>query len=371
VKILYLMTEPFGIGGVQSDLLALSEDLTGRGHEVHVATTPGVLLKELIARGAIFHEIDFHVSGLLGLVGATRALRRLISAHDFDVVAPQSVRSSLVAKAALTGRGRRPPIVTTIHNIHSPRHFSYVGRILDLCSDFVVFESHYERDRVVAGGLPSTKTLIIHSGIDAERFFWRPADEELCQRYGIDPLVHRTFGIVARLSEEKGHHFLFEAFSRLVKEHSTCRLLVVGEGPLRAELEDHARRLGLDQHLIFTGSQRDVPRHLSLIETFVLSSSRESFPLAAREAMAARKAVVAPRIGGVPEVVVHDETGYLFESGNVADLLGCLRSMLADGVTERFGKAGLNRCLERFSRKVWIDGNEQVYREWSEYGKTV
>ena len=55
-----------------------------------------------------------------------------------------------------------------------------------------------------------------------------------------------------------------------------------------------------------------------------MSSSRESFPLAAREAMAARKAVIAPRIGGVPEVVVHDETGYLFEWRDIADLAGCL-----------------------------------------------
>ena len=59
MRILYLMTEPFGVGGVQSDILTLSRELTARGHSVHVATTPGVLLDELKSRGAIFHDINF------------------------------------------------------------------------------------------------------------------------------------------------------------------------------------------------------------------------------------------------------------------------------------------------------------------------
>ena len=155
MKILYLMTEPFGIGGVQSDILTLSEDLTRRGHEIYVATMPGVLLDELKSKGARIVEIDFHWGGPGDFVRAAAALRRAVRDCQIELVAPQSVRSSISAFAALRllpfgyrvqVTGKRVPIVTTIHNIHNPAHFRYAGAILARCADFVIFESHYERN---------------------------------------------------------------------------------------------------------------------------------------------------------------------------------------------------------------------------------
>jgi L-malate glycosyltransferase len=368
VRLLYLLTEPFGVGGVQSDILALTEDLTRRGHEVYVATTPGVLLAELQGKGAHFVEIDFHFGGLAGFFRAARALRRLVLSYRIELVAPQSVRSSAVAWFALRGlpgRNRAAlraiPLVTTIHNIHTPRHFGYVGRLLDATTDFVIFESNYERSRVIAGGLPADKTTVIHSGIDTERFVPRRADPELAARYGIDPGRHKVFGVVARLSPEKGHGYLLEAFARVRAVHPAARLLLIGDGPLREELLEHCRRLGLTEAIVFAGLQRDVPAHLALLDVFVLASTRESFPLAAREAMAAGRAVIAPRIGGCPEVVVHGETGLLFEAGNVDDLANQMLAMLADGAAAEFGAAGRRRCERLFSRRAWIEGDERVY----------
>jgi len=96
MRLLYLMTEPFGIGGVQSDILALSEDLVGRGHEIYVATTPGILLNELESCGAWFFEVDFHYTDVKGFMKAALALRRIIKTERIEIVAPQSVRSTLV-----------------------------------------------------------------------------------------------------------------------------------------------------------------------------------------------------------------------------------------------------------------------------------
>jgi len=374
MKILYLMTEPFGIGGVQSDILTLSEDLSRKGHEVFVATTPGILLEELQRKGARYLELDFSFRGPTGLLRVARKLRRAIREHGIEVLAPQSVRSTIAAYVALrllpfeyrvAATGRRLPIITTIHNIHNPIHFRYAGHILQRCADYVIFESNYERDRLLASGLSEGKSTVIHSGIDTERFVPQPLDRALAERYGLDPEHHRIFGIVARLSEEKGHDLLLRAFAEVHREAPDTRLMVIGDGPLLEQVRGQAQTLGLGEAVVFTGMQRDIPRHLALIDVFVLASTRESFPLAAREAMAAGKAVIAPRIGGCPEVVDDGVTGLLFEVRNVPQLQERMRQLMEGERYEAMGRAARERVERLFSRRSWVEGDERVYLSWN------
>ncbi len=376
MKLLYLMTEPFGVGGVQSDILTLSEDLTRRGHVVYVATTPGVLLDELKGKGARHVNIDFHFRGAREFVQAARALRDVICREGIEMLAPQSVRSTIVSYAALrlwpfryrvAATGRRLPIVTTIHNIHTPLHFRYAGRILQRCSDFVIFESHYERDRLLKSGLHENKSSVIHSGIDTDRFVPRGFDPALAARYGIEPERHKVFGIVARLSEEKGHRYLIQAFAEVLRDLPSARLLVIGDGPLLTEVQEQVKSLRLNGAVVFAGLQRDIPAHLGLLDAFVLASTRESFPLAAREAMAAGKAVIAPRIGGCPEVVDDGVTGFLFESRNTGELASRMRDIIADGRHRKFGEAARARVERLFSRRAWVNGDERVYLDWHKH----
>ena len=248
---------------------------------------------------------------------------------------------------------------------HNPLHFRWAGHILQRCADYVIFESNYERDRLLASGLDEAKSTVIHSGIDTDRFKPRPRDPALAARYGLDPARHRVYGIVARLSEEKGHRYLVEAFARVHGDRPETRLVIVGDGPLLGEVRAQVSALGLDGAVVFTGLQRNVPDHLALFDAFVLSSTRESFPLAAREAMAAGKAVIAPRIGGCPEVVDDGVTGFLFEPRDVAGLADCMRRAIADEGHERLGMAARDRVVRLFSRRSWVDGDERVYRRWA------
>ncbi len=365
MKILYLMTEPFGFGGVQSDLLALSEDLSARGHTVYVATTEGELLEELKSKGAIFCPIDFNISGLGGMWASAKALNALVKEHNIDLVAPQSVRSSLVTLLAMKLMrlgGKRPPIVTTIHNIHNPAHFKYAGWLLRACADYVIFESHYERNRLLSSGLPEKRSGVVHSGIDVERYAPRAPSQRILDEFSLDKAKHKILAIVARLSEEKGHNYLLEAFSMRVAIDPSLRLIIVGDGPLREEVEAKVDELKLRNTVIMAGARRDVDDILSVIDAFVLSSTRESFPLAAREAMAAGRAVVAPRIGGCPEVVDHEENGFLFESRNVEDLASCMARVAEGDTAAVFGKAARVKVVTQFSRAAWVDGDEKIYQ---------
>jgi len=367
MRLLYLMTEPFGIGGVQSDLLTLGRDLTRNGHVVYVATTPGVLLDELKSRGVRHADIDFHVKGPAAFLRACRRLRDLVIRERIEMIAPQSVRSAIVAKFALrllSRRLRRLPIVVTIHNIHTPFHFRYAGRILRYCADFVIFESNYERSRVIASGLPPDRSVVVHSGIDIERFAAASPVPLLLEQYRLDLSRHLIFGIVARLSEEKGHHYLIDAFARIAGDLPHARLMIIGDGPLRDPIVEQVNRLGLQDQVIFTGSQRDIPSYLQLLHVFVLASTRESFPLAAREAMAAGKAVIAPRIGGCGEVVDDGVTGLLVPPADPEALASAMLAMAKDDNYRRFGVAGQARARRLFSCESWVDGDERLYLQY-------
>ena len=126
-------------------------------------------------------------------------------------------------------------------------------------------------------------------------------------------------------------------------------------------MKQQVAKSGVADRIIFTGMQRDIPSYLSLLDVFVLSSTRESFPLAAREAMAGGKPVILPRIGGCPEVVEEDVTGYLFESANVDSLAAAMNRILEDRRYEGFGHAARARVERLFSRHSWVDGDEKVY----------
>jgi glycosyltransferase involved in cell wall biosynthesis len=374
MKILYLMTEPFGIGGVQSDVLTLTEDLTAKGHIVYVATTEGVLLKELIGKGAIHVDIDFNFSAASQFVRALKQLREVVKREGIELVAPQSVRSSMVAYAALrlmpygyrvASTSRRVPVVTTIHNIHNPKNFKWAGRILRQSADFIIFESNYERNRLLANGLPPKQSTVIHSGIDLDRFSTATRTADFARQYGLEPGKHLIFGIVARLSEEKGHNYLVDAFAKVVQRKPETRLLIVGDGPLLDQTKAQVARLGLQSTVIFAGMQRDIPSHLALLDVFVLSSTRESFPLSAREAMAAGRCVIAPRIGGCGEVVEDGVTGLLFTAADVDDLAAKMLTLSERDTVAAMGRAGRQRAERLFSRHVWVDGDEKVYLDWA------
>ncbi|OZB45120.1 MAG: hypothetical protein B7X42_08920 [Thiomonas sp. 14-66-4] len=102
-----------------------------------------------------------------------------------------------------------------------------------------------------------------------------------------------------------------------------------------------------------------------MFDVFVLSSTRESFPLSAREAMAAGRAVIAPRIGGCPEVVDDNVTGLLFEAANVDDLAAKMTALSDRRISTSMGQAGRQRSERLFSRESWVNGDEKIYLEWA------
>jgi glycosyltransferase involved in cell wall biosynthesis len=155
---------------------------------------------------------------------------------------------------------------------------------------------------------------------------------------------------LAYLRPVKGHSFLLEAFARVISALPSARLLIIGEGPLRASLQAQAEALGLQSAVRFLGHRSDAQRLLAAGDLLVNSSLSEGTPLSVMEAMALGLPVVATNVGGVPKLVLDGETGMLVPPAEVEALAAALLELMRNAEKRRaLGEAGRRRALEQFS----------------------
>lgn len=167
---------------------------------------------------------------------------------------------------------------------------------------------------------------------------------------------------VARFSSQKGHETLVRAFALAAASYPQLRLLLVGDGPLRPNLEGLVRRLGIVDRVRFLGVRTDVPEILAASDVFVLSSWWEGNPLSVMEAMAAGKPVVATAVGGVPELVLDGVSGLLVAPGDVEGLAQAISKLILDAhLRFRMAREALNEARKRFDISVMVRQYEALY----------
>lgn len=209
---------------------------------------------------------------------------------------------------------------------------------------------------------PAARTHTIHTGIDCGRFRLGPPDQEAARR---ELGIRRDVPVllcVGRLEREKGQHILLQAMPFIRREAPGTVLLLAGDGRSRAELEEMSRELRHAGAVRFLGWREDIPRLLSVCDLSVVPSLWENFPVSILEAMAVGRAVVASRVGGVPEAVVHGETGVLVPAGDPEALASAIVQLLAHPEKRRaMGEAGKRRVEQRFSLSQMLS---RIYAIW-------
>lgn len=170
--------------------------------------------------------------------------------------------------------------------------------------------------------------------------------------------------VAAALVKRKGIDILLSAISTLADEGYTTTLWIAGDGPDRPSLERRSSQLGLDGQVRFLGQRDDVSDLLEACDVFVLPSQREGLGVAALEAMAAGRPVVATRVGGLAEAVIHEETGLLVPPEDPAALAESLARSIGDlALRERLGAAGPARITKTYSPPAMVDAYERLYSE--------
>jgi glycosyltransferase involved in cell wall biosynthesis len=306
-------------------------------------------------------------------VGAAVRLARILRKRRVDILHSHMFRASLFA-SPVGCLCRVPVIIETSHIREAWRHGWLKGRFtLDrwvgrFVGHYIAVSQAITRHLIEEKGLPEKKVLMIRNGIDLARF--NPA-------HLAPPGIRRSIGIengdplllvVGRLEPQKGHTVLLDAFPLVRQEFPQARLVCIGEGQLRDELENKARSLRLEGAVLFLGYQRNVPDWLAAADATVLPSFYEGLPISAMECLAAGKPIVATSVDGTPEVVVDEKTGLTVPPGNAGLLAAAICRLLRDPeLRRRLGTAGRRWAEEHFSIERQVFETQELYlRAWEQ-----
>ena len=209
----------------------------------------------------------------------------------------------------------------------------------------------------------------IANGISVVPFEDLPSREEARAQLG-RPTPSFVVGIVARVTPDKGHLVLVDAFAGILNKIPGALLLIVGDGVWLPTVKARIRELGLERSVLALGERQDVPAILAALDVFCLPSETEGMPMTVLEAMAAGLPVVASKVGGIPEVVEEGRTGIMVPPLEVEVLSAALLALAGDPVRAReMGRAGRARLLKEFSLEQALIAYEGVYREAVGRGK--
>jgi glycogen(starch) synthase len=171
---------------------------------------------------------------------------------------------------------------------------------------------------------------------------------------------------VGRLLHQKGFDLAITAFASLIDRFPRARLTIVGDGPNRSDLEQQATALGLGEAVEFKGriSPEHVPELMNTATVVVMPSRSEGFPMVALEAAQMARPIVATPVGGLPESVVHQQTGLLVEPEDSLALAEAIAFLLSHpDIARQMGQAGRSRALDIFSMERFVDAYDALYRK--------
>ncbi|MFB6347008.1 MAG: glycosyltransferase family 4 protein [bacterium] len=365
-KRLYHLQKATGYAGSEEFLVKLGQGLSARGWSCGI----GVIQEsDRPADQFISHlekagwTVDVIPMDLTLSPAAVVQVHSILRDYNPDLINTHLIHGDLIG--ALSSVGLDVPVISTKHNDDRFKHrwgFGVFAQILNWKFDHLVtISDHLKNFYQNQLGITNTPYTRIHYGLDPDQFL-----AEVSSDHGTRPPVIRedavTFGMVARLTEQKGHDTLLEAFERLPLADHNSQLILVGSGPLEDELKTTAEAGPATENIHFLGHRSDVPQLLSHFDVFVHPSRWEGFGLVFLEAMAARLPVVATNVSAIPEIVRHRETGLLVEPDRVDALSEAMESLLVDPERRsQLGRAGRKRLEKCFSVERMIDQYEELY----------
>lgn len=367
---LTLYSDAAYFGGAEVYLTTLARSLDAGRFRLS-AVLPGDppverLDRELRACGATVHHHRRPGFRWWRAIPELRAIFAAIGGDVLQINLPSAYDAGLscVALAARLAGYRR--VVTTEHLPMIRRRYRRFPAklIFTEAIDRIIVPARATRPFVVElHRMPPEKTCVIPYGIE-EPPPVAPEMEEDLRRSTNTPRGMLLAGIVGRLTERKGHRFLFEAMQELAADSAlpSMRLWVIGEGEERESLEGEARSRGLGTIVRFVGGRTDAASLMRLLDILIVPSLVETTPFVILEAMACGRPVVASSIYGIPEMIEEGESGMLVPSGNARALAGALCPLIHDSaLRERYGRRGRERWERIFSAAQMARAHAAVY----------
>jgi glycosyltransferase involved in cell wall biosynthesis len=345
--------------GGQNQVLLTVLGLRAIGHKAVLVAHPEGELYRRAAEGpdlvplAPHNEIDLSAAWKL-----SRIIRdwkpQIVHAHDPHAVAMAGLALSFSAPEP------RPKIVASRRvDFHLQGHSFSKWKYRQV--DLFVAASQAIRGVLEHDGIPSSRIVVVHDGIDVAKIGRLPTLDLHAELW----LPHKAPVIVnvGALVAHKGQKHLVDAMPMVLREMPDAHLVIFGEGELRPALERQVKELRLEKHVLLPGFRADVLQLMKSADLFAMSSVTEGLGSTVLDAMAMRLAVVATNAGGIPEAVINGQTGLLVDIANPRAMAGALVRLLKDeAFRTRLGNAGHAYVADNFGVGRLLEGTLAAYR---------
>jgi glycosyltransferase involved in cell wall biosynthesis len=345
--------------GGQNQVLLTVLGLRAAGHRTMLVAHPSGELRRRAAEGleliplAPDHELDLKAGWKLSRV-LSRVTPDVVHAHD-----PHGVAMASVALSMLTNTPAPPLVASRRVDFRLKRNSFSRWKYRQV--NLFIASSDAIRNLLIQDGVTADQVVTVHEGIDVDR------------AASIDPTnVHEAFwlphgapviGNVAALVAHKGQRHLIDAMPLVIREVPDARLVILGEGELRLQLESQVKHLHLEKHVVLPGFRADVLSLIKSVDLFVMCSETEGLGTSLLDAMAAGKACIGTRVGGIPEVIDDQRTGLLVPPHDPPALASAIVRLLRDDTLRtQMGEAGLARVNAQFSLETMVEGTLAAYR---------
>jgi glycosyltransferase involved in cell wall biosynthesis len=323
LRVMFLVTS-LPVGGAETLLTELVRRLDRRHFlpEICCLKQRGPVGEVLAKEMPVHHDLLTHKYDLR----VWPRLVRLLRERRIDVVVTVGAGDKMFWGRLAAKRIGVPVVLSALHSTGWPDGVGRLNRLLTPLTDgFIAVADSHGAFLSTNEGFPADKVFVIPNGVDTNCFAPVPDAASVRAEIGVGP-ADPVVSIVAALRPEKNHELLLEVARRVLPQFPNAKFLIIGDGPRREPLEQHAAELGVAESVRFLGTRSDVPRLLSTSDVFVLTSQNEANPVSILEAMSVGKPIVATDVGSIKEVVTEGRTGFLVPPGDA--------TALADRVTE-------------------------------------
>src|SRR3989338_5845209 len=368
IKVCIVCSPGMGGSGIMGSSVA--SELSDRGHDVHLISYKRPFrLGNKNVRTHFIPLRNYQVLEHFPIVMSTASkLYDVVKKNDMEIInvhyaIPYSAASYL-AREMFKSENVKIPIVTTVHgtDVHTigqKKELKDIVRFTLKSSDGITTVCEYLANQIKNKFDIENNLKVIHNFVDTGRFTSKE-----------NPLLKKRLGngkkIILHASNFRAiKHVdsIIEVFRNLVKT-TPCRLVLVGDGPEKYRIRKKVARFGLSKDVIFAGSRKDMEKFYSAADVFLMSSLREGLPLSILEAMSSSLPVVSTKVGGIPEAVKNNRTGYLVRFGDTDGMTDKLQDLLGnDKKMEKMGRAGREKVLKSFTADKIIPQYESYYRK--------
>lgn len=357
LRVLFLVTS-MPVGGAETLLVNLVRGLNRQQFSPEIACLKerGPLGEELAHEIPVYHNLISCKFDLLVLPRLCRLMRR----QKIDAVVTVGAGDKMFWGRLAAKLAGVPVIASALHSTGWPDSVGRLNRMLTPLTDaFIGVADAHGQHLIENEHFPANKVQIIYNGVDTTRFC---PGNKLVARHNLGLSADaKVVAILAALRPEKNHAMFLSAAAEILRREPRTRFLIIGDGPLRGELEQLAQKLGVAQATQFLGSRHDVEHVLQAVDVMALTSRNEASPVSILEGLSCGVPCVASNVGSVSETVIDNVTGKLFPEGNQTAYVNAVLELLENEPRrEQLGAAGRQLVIENRSLDSMVRSYENL-----------